>query len=75
MRVMNAIMDIRKNRFGVSQAAFAVVAGVSQATVSRWENGELEPKRRELARIRAAATTLGIEWSDAWFFDAQEAAE
>lgn len=69
---MNPIADIRKHRFGLSQTAFGALAGVSQATVSRWEKGELQPKHSELSRIRDAAHKVGIDWSDAWFFEAAE---
>lgn len=66
---MLSIEHIRCNVFHMTQAAFAEVAGVSQATVSRWEAGEWEPNRDDLARIRDAALTKGMDWSDAWFFE------
>ncbi len=65
---MNALRHIRKNVFAVTQAEFAVVAGVTQATVSRWENG-VAPSLEEMQAIRSAAAERGIEWSDALFFE------
>lgn len=69
---MNALKHIRKNVFAVTQAEFAVVAGVTQATVSRWENG-VAPSLEEMQAIRSAASDRGIDWNDALFFDAPEA--
>lgn len=67
---MSAIERIRKDVFSLSQAAFAEVAGVTQATVSRWEAGEFEPNRDQLERIRDAALRDGKDWDDKWFFEA-----
>jgi transcriptional regulator with XRE-family HTH domain len=67
---MKPVEHIRKSVFGLSQEAFAEVAGVSQPTVSRWETGEFEPNRDELQRIRDAARGRGIEWDDRWFCEA-----
>jgi transcriptional regulator with XRE-family HTH domain len=53
----------------MTQASFAEVAGVTQATVSRWERGEFEPSRDELVRIRDEARRKRIRWRDSWFFD------
>jgi transcriptional regulator with XRE-family HTH domain len=68
---MNAIAHIRLNVLGYRQAAFAEVAGVSQPTVSRWEDARFpdEPSHRNLARIREHVLSLGLPWDDAWFFD------
>lgn len=71
---MLPMAHIRQNVFQLSQTAFAEIAGVKQPTVSRWENGEFEPNRDELERIRAAAIQSGKEWSDAWFFEAPQTA-
>jgi len=70
---MNALKHIRKNIFAVTQAEFAAVAGVTQATVSRWENG-VAPSLEEMQAIRSAAAERGIAWSDALFFDEPETA-
>jgi len=66
---MHPIEHIRKNVLGVSQAVLAAIAGVTQATVSRWEAGESEPNRNELSRIRDEARARGHSWDDSWFFD------
>jgi transcriptional regulator with XRE-family HTH domain len=70
---MQPIEHIRKHIFEVSQVAFAGIAGTTQATVSRWERGELEPGRDQLALIREEALRRNINWSDQWFFDLPEA--
>lgn len=67
---MGPIKHIRKKVFGASQEVFADVAGVTQATVSRWETGGFEPSRDELDRIRQAAQSRGLPWDDSWFFEA-----
>jgi len=66
---MHPIEHIRKVILGVNQADFAAIAGVNQATVSRWEKGELEPRREDLAKIRHAARERGLIWDDSWFFE------
>lgn len=71
---MKPVEHIRRNVFRLTQAAFAEIAGVTQATVSRWENGEFEPNLDDLERIRGAAKETGRPWDDSWFFDAPEQA-
>lgn len=72
---MNPLLQIRKNVFDVTQREMAVIAEVSQATISRWENGGA-PDRHELSRIRLEALKRGLPWEDSWFFEApSEAAE
>lgn len=46
----------------------AAIAGTTQATVSRWECGELKPDIEQLSRIRSEAMSRGIEWDDGWLF-------
>lgn len=65
---MSAIRHIRKSVFRLSQAEFAAIAGVTQATVSRWEKGG-SPTLEEMQRIRAAAAERRIRWSDKLFFE------
>lgn len=67
---MSAIEYIRRHVFGLSQALFAEIANVSQATVSRWEAGGLEPDREQMRSIRDEARRRGLPWQDDWFFDA-----
>lgn len=66
---MTPLFFIRKRLLGVSQPVLASIAGTTQSTVSRWERGELEPNRAEMARIREAAIERGVEWSDRFFFE------
>lgn len=64
----NRMLHIRKDFLKLTQSEMAVVTGVSQATVSRWETGELEPSRSELARIRDEAMRRNLSWNDSLFF-------
>jgi predicted transcriptional regulator len=66
---MRPIKHIRKSVLKISQAMLGEIAGTTQASVSRWETGELEPSLEEMARIRTAARDRGIEWDDRWFFE------
>lgn len=65
---MKPIEFIRIKVFQMKQSDFGRIAGVSQGTVSRWEKGELHPSQDEMARIRAVAIRLALEWNDEWFF-------
>lgn len=65
---MSAIRHIRKQVFKVRQAEFAAIAGVTQATVSRWERGGA-PSLEEMQRIREAAAARRLRWQDKWFFE------
>lgn len=53
--------SLRKDRLQVSQRELADAIGVSQATVSRWESGELDPSRADLAGILKFARQKGID--------------
>lgn len=64
---MNVMKQVRQ-LLNLPQNQIAVIAGVSQATVCRWEQGQWEPNRDELERIRNYALANGIEWEDANFF-------
>lgn len=61
---------IRTVVLDISQGQMAEITDTSQATVSRWERGELEPDRKQMDAIRAAAVARELAWSDEWFFDA-----
>ena len=75
MHGMNTVKHIRTQVFKVSQAAFAEIAGANQSAVSRWEDDakNFEPSRDEMDRIRSAAITRGLAWSDSLFFETPEA--
>lgn len=66
---MSPMEYIRRAVFRASQAELARIAGVTQATVSRWESRQFDPNLGELIRIRRAACARGIAWEDRWFFD------
>lgn len=69
---MTPIQFIRKNVFQAKQIEFAAIAGVGQATVSRWENGGA-PSQAEMTAIRNEAIKRGLPWQDSYFFDAPAA--
>lgn len=60
---------IRRNVFRVSQYEMARIAGVSQATVSKWEAGVQVPLSTAFANIRREARQRAIPWDDRWFFE------
>lgn len=60
---------IRKSVLGFTQSEMAALTGARQATVSRWERGELEPDRRQMSAIRKKIIAQGKPWKDTWFFD------
>ena len=74
---MKPIAHIRQEVLKVPQSALAAIAKTTQATVSRWETGELEPDREQMDRIRQAAFERGLPWDDRWFFEtpAEQAAQ
>lgn len=65
---MNNVRRIRTTLFRVSQAEFGAIAGVTQATVSRWEAGRLAPSLNELDRIRTTAKERGVQLEADDFF-------
>jgi transcriptional regulator with XRE-family HTH domain len=67
---MNILRHIRADVFGLTQIEFAALTGVAQATISRWETGELHPGLPEMQRIRDEAIRRGFEWDDSLFFEA-----
>ena len=72
---MNALRRIRLTIFKVTQSEMASIAGVTQATISRWENG-VPPSLEDMRAIRGAASDRHLDWDDQLFFDEpKEAAE
>lgn len=68
IRTMNVLKHIRTVKFAVTQAEFSAIAGVTQATVSRWENG-VPPSLDEMRAIRSAAIERELDWDDSIFFE------
>lgn len=66
---MNPLLHIRRDILGYTQQEMAEVAGVRQATVSRWESEGLAPSLPQMRRIRNEALRLGRKWDDRWFFE------
>jgi transcriptional regulator with XRE-family HTH domain len=71
---MSQIRRIRIAVLRITQAELAAIAGVKQATVSRWEQGIHQPSLHHLARIREEAKRRRLKWDDRWFFSQDEAA-
>jgi len=72
---MSTMKYIRTRIFALTQAEFASLVGVAQASVSRWENGA-SPSLNEMRQVRDAALGRGVAWDDRYFFEAPcEAAE
>lgn len=65
---MTPMQHIRKSLLRISQSEMAAITSTTQATVSRWETGELSPNLSQMARIREEAQARGVEWSDSFFF-------
>ena len=53
-------IDIRSIRGDLSQAQFAELLGVEQATISRWETGKSNPSGPALLLLRLIAAEKGI---------------
>lgn len=66
---MTPMLYVRKRVLGLTQAEMAEIAKARQGTVSKWENGELEPDRAQLGLVRAEIDRRGIAWDDRWFFE------
>lgn len=66
---MTPMLHVRKNVLELSQVELSVIAKTTQGTVSKWESGDLQPDRNQLALIRAEIQRREIEWDDRWFFE------
>lgn len=71
---MGPLYRVRKEILKLTQAEIAEVAKTRQATVSRWERGELEPSRDQLALVLEYARVHGIDLTPADFFGLDESA-
>lgn len=71
---MSTMKHIRTKIFAVTQSEFAALAGVTQATVSRWENG-VAPSLDDMKAIREAAEARKIKWNDRLFFETPKSSE
>ena len=71
---MNTIRKIRCQIFRITQEEMAAIAGVEQATISRWEAGANDPSLRHLRRIRAEALRRGLKWDDRLLFGVERVA-
>jgi len=67
---MSTILHIRKNVLKLTQHGLAQLCGTNQATVSRWEKGELFPDLSQMSAIRAEVRRKRLKWDDRWFFEA-----
>jgi transcriptional regulator with XRE-family HTH domain len=67
-RMTTPLAAIRTKLFKIPQSEMAALTGASQATVSRWERGTLEPSRDQLMAIRDEAMRRGLDWDDSMFF-------
>ena len=63
---LNMMRFLRKKVLRMTQEEMAELTGVNQATVSRWETGDLEPSIGQIRLVREAAIAAGVEWNDRW---------
>lgn len=68
-RRMKTVLHIRKSVLGITQGEMAKIASTRQATVSRWETGELLPDIGHMRAIRNEVARRGLAWDDSWFFE------
>lgn len=71
---MNPLRYIRTELFGLSQIELAKALKMSQAAVSRLENGETVLGADVMTLIRNLARKKKITWDDSLFFDVPKAA-
>ncbi|HVL52488.1 MAG TPA: helix-turn-helix transcriptional regulator [Actinomycetota bacterium] len=58
MGLLDRTVRARREELGLGQGALAERVGVTQQTISRWENGEVVPPPKRLAKLAAA---LGLD--------------
>lgn len=66
---MTPIENIRRTIFRLNQVEFALICGVRQSTVSRWELGSSFPDLEHLDRLRREAKSRGLDLSEVMFFE------
>lgn len=70
----NEVMKFRRQELGLTQKEVAARVGVTEATVSRWESGDIKNMKREniatLARVLDIPPAVIMDWET---FDAEEA--
>lgn len=65
---MSNIRKIRKEVLGLTQKQLADLCDVDQGTVSRWEQGRLDPRLSDLKKMREKALLDGARLKDSEFF-------
>ena len=64
----NEIIKARRTDLGMTQKELAVKVGVTEATVSRWESGDIKNMRRDkiatLARVLDIPPAVLMDWED-----------
>ncbi len=70
----NEVMKLRRQELGLTQKEVAARVGVTEATVSRWESGDIKNMRRDkiaaMARVLDIPPAVLMDWET---FDAEEA--
>lgn len=70
----NEVMKFRRQELGLTQKEVAARVGVTEATVSRWESGDIKNMKREniatLARVLDIPPAVLMDWET---FDTEEA--
>ena len=70
----NEVMKFRRQELGLTQKEVAARVGVTEATVSRWESGDIKNMKREkiatLARVLDIPPAVLMDWET---FDAEAA--
>jgi transcriptional regulator with XRE-family HTH domain len=54
MGLFDRTLRVRREELGLGQAELAQRVGVTQQTISRWENGEVVPPPKRLAKVALA---------------------
>ena len=64
MRFSGKQVAAARELLGLTQEELAAAAGVSFRTISRFERGEVEPRRESLKKIEAELERRGIEFTN-----------